>query len=123
MVLDGRSYHLDENVLEQIKRRRNEIIELTDAKRKKNDVEYLQSCFLADKIIEKYKGVDVTEWKRKEDIISVLKPLKVSGDIGMPSNRAGVEERYHEWQNRRRRIVDDDDEVMQLFDKWKQDQK
>ena len=60
-------------------------------KRRKIDLEYLQSCHLADKVIAKYGREDVSKWKRRIDIITVLKPLKRNGDGPMPTTRAAVE--------------------------------
>ena len=119
LVLDGRSYHLDQNVLDQVKRKQEEIILLVNQKRQKQDLEYLQMCFIADNVLKKYNGIEVNFWRKKEEIVAVLKPLKVFGDPPLPTNRKDAEERYREWSNRNRRSVDSDISVDQKFEEWK----
>ena len=81
----------------------------------------MKMCYHADRILDSYGGnMDVKKWKKKEDIITYLKPLKRSGDPGMSMNRATAEERFQEWKERERRSIDDD-EVLELFERWKKD--
>ena len=122
LVLDGRSYHLDMNVLKHVRSRRIEVQLEAVEKRRKADLEYLQQCYKATKVLEKYGNLDVRKWKRKEDIVTLLKPLKRTGDTAMPIKRADIERRYEDWKFRSRRTVEEDVVVMNLFENWKLDE-
>ena len=122
LVLDGRSYHLDHSVLDHVERRRAEQLQESVEKNKKEQLEYMKMCYHGDRILDVYGGnMDVKKWKKKEDIITYLKPLKRSGDPGLTMNRATAEERFQEWKDHERRSIDADDEVVQLFESWKRD--
>ena len=122
LVLEGRCYHLDLTVLEHVEKRRAEKVQEINEKKQKEELEYLKLCYHADCILQRYGGnTDVSKWKRKDDIITYLKPLKRSGDPGMTLNRAEAEQRFEEWKDRERRSTEADDDVMALFDSWKKD--
>ena len=119
LVLEGRSHHLDGNVLEHVWKRRREQEVYKVEKRRKLDLEFKQNCHVADKVLKKYEGVQIKDWKRMNEIVAVLKPLKRDGDAAMPTKRSSVEERYHEWKFRSRKQLENDDIVNNLFEEWK----
>ena len=49
LVLEGRSFHLNEHVLEQAQRRQDEKLQKINEKKKKADLIYLELCDKADK--------------------------------------------------------------------------
>ena len=88
-------------------------------KKQKEELEYMKLCFKADRVLEKYQTDDVAKWKRKEDIVTYLKPLKKDGDEAMPKSRKGVEKRYSIWKHREHKVVDTDDDLLKQFEFWK----
>ena len=122
LVLEGGSYHLDETVLQHVERRRKQQEEEAYFRRQRDHLEYMKWCHNADRIMEKYGGIDVSKWKKKDDIITYLKPLKQSGDKAMPTSRKGVEQRFREWRGRQRRNLDYDDAVKEKFALWLSEQ-
>ena len=122
LVLEGGSHHLDMHVLDHVRRRRDEVEEAAIAKRRKNDFEYLKQCYFADKIMALYGHTNVKLWRRKEDIITYIKPLKNGDDKALPTWRSEAERRFHEWVGRQRCVVVDESEVMEMFEKWLKEQ-
>ena len=118
LVLEGRSHHLDQTVLEHVQRKRKEAEEELYKKGRKDDLDYMKLCYYADKIIAKYGDADVKLWKNKNDIVTYLKPLKRSGDSAMPLSRAGVEERFNAWKDRKRKLIKNEGDLKDLFDLW-----
>ena len=45
-------------------------------KKRRSDFNYMKLCFKADEVIDKNQGKDITKWKSKSDILTLLKPLK-----------------------------------------------
>ena len=123
LVLDGGSHSLDRNVLDFVRRKRVETETVALAKRRKEDLEYMKSCIEADDIAKKYGDTHVSKWRRRDEIVTYIKPLKRAGDAAMPSSRSGVEERYHEWKDRSRRDVHPDNEVMAEYNLWLENRK
>ena len=118
LVLDGGSHHLDRNVLEHVQRKRHELEAMETKKQRKADLDYLKQCYFADKVKALYDGVAVQKWKRRDDIVVYLKPLKRNSDGAMPSSRKDLEKTFDEWKTRTRRIVADDEVVRNDFDAW-----
>ena len=123
LVLDGGSHSLDCNVLDFVRRKRVETETVALAKRRKDDLEYMKSCIEADDIAKKYGDTHVSKWRRRDEIVTYIKPLKRAGDAAMPSSRSGVEERYHEWKDRSRRDIHPDNEVMAEYNLWLENRK
>lgn len=92
LVIDGQSYHLDENVLEQVQRRKKQIETKEKNKNEKDLLDYLIMCHKANEVKLKYTGIPISDWKRKDEIVTYLRPLKRDGDSAIPNNRWGVEE-------------------------------
>ena len=119
LVLDGRSYHLDRTVLEQVERRHKAIEKTQKDKKNKEILDFMITCYKADKLVQKYKDMDIVDWKRKDEILTFLKPLRVEGDEPFPKTRKEVERRFNEWKDRPRRLVELNDIVKKKFDDWK----
>ena len=118
LVLEGGSHSLDRNVLDFVQRKKVEMDATLLAKQRKDDLDYLKSCHEADQVIARYSGVPVNKWRRKDEIVTYIKPVKRSGDAAMPSSRSEVEKRFNEWKDRSRRIVSHDEVVMNDFNLW-----
>ena len=119
LVLDGRSHHLDHTVLDHVRRKTLEREEEAINKRNKSQLNYLKQCHYADKVWSKNKDLDVSKWKRKDDIITYLKPLKNKDDGKFPSLRKDIERVYNDWIGRNRQNTNDfDDEVKDCFATW-----
>ena len=122
LVLEGGSHHLDVDVLDHVRRRRQEVEDAAISRQRKVDLEYLKQCYFADKILASYGHTKVELWKRKEDIVTYIKPLKRPGDSALPTSRSAAEQRFHEWIGRHRRVLDADSEVMEIYEKWLKEQ-
>ena len=75
-------------------------------------------CHKANEVKAKYANKSINDWKRIEDIITYLKPLKRDGDSAIPKNRKAVEQRFSEWSNRCHRRVDINDDIRKRFELW-----
>ena len=123
LVIEGRSHHLDKNVLEHVRKRRREQDLKKVEKKRKLDLEFIQNCYIADKVLKKYEGIDVKDWNRKDEILAVLKTLKRDGDPAMPTKQCYVEEHYNEWKFCCRKQIEVDEIVNNLFEEWKKQNK
>ena len=65
--------------------------------------------------------MDVSKWRKKEHIITYIKPLKCDGDSAMPTTRCGANEHFCEWQDRQRRVITDE-VVIEAFERWLEEQ-
>ena len=121
LVLDGRSYHLDHNVLQHVKRRRKQLETIKFEKQQKDELEYMKSCFKADRVLQKYGTDYVSKGKRKDDIVTYLKPLKRDGDNAIPKSHKAVEERYLNWKMHELKeiAITNNDDLMKEFELWK----
>ena len=118
LVLEGGSHHLDKNVLEHVQRKRQELEDVALEKRRKDNIEYMKLCFAADKVLASYGDIPVCKWKRRDEIVTVLRPLKRNGDAAMPSSRQGVEKRFQEWKHRSRKDLENMEGLQEEFDAW-----
>ena len=84
LVLDSKSHHLDQTVLNHVQCQVLERKEEAIKKRNKEQLSYMKLCYNADKILEKNDNQDVSKWKRKDDIITNLKLLKRKEDTKFP---------------------------------------
>ena len=123
LVLDGGSHHLDENVLAHVERRRKEQEEAVYNRRQREDLEYMKWCYKADEVIDRYGDTDVSKWKKKDEIIAYLRPLKRNGDSALPVSRRDAEQRYRDWQQRHRREIEENDDLLEKFGLWLSEQK
>ena len=99
LVLDGGSHHLDRNVLDHVQQKRQEMEAETIAKRRKDDFEYLKLCHAADVVIKNYGDTPIEKWRRRDEIVAVLRPLKRDGDKALPTSRKDTEKRYYEYKD------------------------
>ena len=88
LVLEGRSFHLNEHVLEQAQRRQDEKLQKINEKKKKADLIYLELCDKADKAYARNSNCDdVSKWKNSKDILAVIRPLKNNKDKLLLNNK------------------------------------
>ena len=123
LVLDGRSHHLDYTMLEHVQCHTLEREQEEHNKKQKSQLEYMKLCYYADKVKELYADTDVLKWKRKEDIATYLKPLRLPEDGRMPVKRKDLETQYSLWRHRNHKDTDNfDDDVKDMFENWKRNQ-
>ena len=102
LVLDGGTFHLDENVLQQAERRQLKLLEKEMDIILHDELKYLIDCYKGDLAISKNTSIDVRKWKSASDIMSYLRPLRSKDNAAMPTKRADLETRYLQWSSRRR---------------------
>ena len=109
LVLEGRSFHLGKTVLEHAEYRNNQLKDQIKEKQQKADFAYLELCRKADEAIERNKLVsDPSQWKNSKDILTLLKPLKINGDIQLPTRKIDIIKCYESWKFRIQRKVSND---------------
>ena len=107
LVLEGRSFHLNMDVLQQAEMRNAEKQQALADKQKKNDFAYLDLCSKADEVCWRNRLCgEPDQWKSCRDILAYIKPLKMNGDRPLPTRRRDIIQRYHEWKFRCRRTID-----------------
>ena len=80
LAIKGGHYHLDENVLAHVQRRQTELNCEEQQKRQKEELQYLKSCYIADRALKRQGGnLDVMKWKNLNDLLIYIKPLKKAG--------------------------------------------
>ena len=122
LVLDGGSFHLDENVLQQAERRHLKVLEKEMEVILRDELKYFIDCHKADIAIAKNSTADVRKWKSASDIVSFLRPLRMKEDTAMPTKRADLETRYYQWSARNRAQIVHQRETYEAFRSWKTNQ-
>lgn len=119
LTSEGRHYHMNTDVLEHISRTDNNSEEKLGEKRRKEDLRYLQSCYIADEVIEKHAGKPFTLWTNASDMIKYLRPLKHGRTEGkMPTKKPGLAIKYLQWSHRQRRQIVGDRIVTDQLRVW-----
>ena len=99
LVLEARCFHLNQHVLEQAEERNNEKEQQMKEKQRKTDFQYLELCAKADEAIARNRHFDdVSKWKRSKDILAVIRPLKRSNDVPLPTRRSEIIKCYNAWK-------------------------
>ena len=107
LVLEGRRFALDKNVLEHAESEHQKKQKNDRLRKEKVDFDYLKWCHEADQaFFRNQHEKDVTKWKSMKDIKTYIKPLKQKGDKALPSRKGDIIKRYLEWRHRNRRVVD-----------------
>ena len=76
LTSEERHYHLNSTVLDHVTRHENDTGAKEMKKRRKDDIFYLQSCYIADQLIAKYRNRPYTEWSNATDMAKYLQPLR-----------------------------------------------
>ena len=106
LVLEGRSFHLNQDVLDQAEMRHAQKEESKREKQRKNDLNYLDICSKADDAYLRNSNCpDPTKWKNSKDILAIIRPLKEDGDKPLPTRRKHIIQRYKEWSHHSRREI------------------
>ena len=107
LVLEGRTFRLNETVLQQAKQRQAERMADLTKKQKKKCFTYLDMCRKADEaILRNRHEEDPRRWKNAKDILALIRPLKMVGDKSLPTKRKDIIRRYEQYKGRSRREVD-----------------
>ena len=107
LVLEGRTFRLNETVLQQVKQRQAERMAEFTTKHKKKCFTYLDMCRKADEaILRNHREEDPRRWKNTKDILALIRPLKMVGDKPLPTRRKEIIRRYEQYKFRSRREVD-----------------
>ena len=80
MTINARHYHLDHNILEHGKDRKNHKDKKDQDSRQKKELEYIIKCHKADLAKARNPSVDVKQWKNYDNIKAYLQPLKKDKD-------------------------------------------
>ena len=119
LTIEGRHYHLDQNVLDHVRRRQAQQDAEDGQKRRKEELHYLKLCYKADQALARQGGsLDVKKWSNLSDIATYIKPLKEPGDSTMPKKRNKLEQRFNSWLCRSRRQIVSDNNVSNDFREW-----
>ena len=122
MVIEGRNYILNSDVLEQVKdcseKKKNEIL----LKDRKQQILYAKSCIRADWVLEKHATEPFDKWKSVTDVILYLKPLKLKTDPKLPTKRDDVVKLCEEWKDRKRKNLSTNEYVVSEIEKWKKEE-
>ena len=119
LVLDVRSYGLTKDVRDHVQRIENLRKDEELAKNQRNELNYMKLCYRADKVIEKNNNdMDITKWRSKADILTLLKPMKNKDDGKFPSSREAIESIFLLWRNRVRKPLSMNDDVLRSFTEW-----
>ena len=119
LVLDGGSFILDSSVYEQGERKKKLLWEAEARDRKKKDLEFMKTCYHADKIVARIGTMDVKKWRNMHLIKAYLRSLRVDGDPALPGKREALELRFLQWHDRTRFHLVPDEDTRQNFRRWK----
>ena len=108
LVSQCRTHLLGVHILEQAEQREAEHLSMQHKKYKCDEFIYLKNCAKADAALAANKDqVDnVIKWKR-DHILDLIRPLKITGDKSMPINKPELYQRYLETRHRERRPVEE----------------
>ena len=122
MTIGIRTYGLTPNIRDHVKASIAKTKNNDLQKKRHSDFNYMKLCFKADEVIDKNQGKEVTKWKSKSDILTLLKPLKTKDDSKLPSERTAIESLYLLWHLRERKPVSTDEHVLRMFHDWVNDE-
>ena len=122
LVVEGGSFHLNEDVLQQVELRLLQQVEKENRAKVRDESKYLIDCYKADRAFERNGTSDVSKWKKSADIVDFLRPLRNKDDKAMPTKRADLELRYFQWNQRRRSQNVYEREVHAIFNSWLQNE-
>ena len=106
LVLEGRCFHLNRNVLDQSEKRHKTKQAEIESKVRINEMAYIELCKKADNAKDRNKNEsDPSKWPNYKDILTYIKPLKRSGDKPLPTRREDIIKRYHQYKNHKQKEV------------------
>ena len=118
LVIDGGSFHLNKDVLDQAENREKKRDEAERDARRKEDFKYLCHCHLADLALIKNTSPDPSKWRTSSDLVDYLRPLRLKEDPAMPTKRSDLELRFLQWNHRTRKQIVPELEVYLSFQSW-----
>ena len=118
LVVEGGSFHLNEDVLKQALKRELELQKKQDDNRKQDEAKYYIDCYKADQALACNDTADMKKWKSSSDIRDYLCPLRHKDDTEMPLRQEGLELRFLQWNNCRRVQSVYEKEVHDIFEEW-----
>ena len=108
LVLKGRSFALNKDVLQHSEDVEKQKLGIEEAAKESKDLAYLEICAKADlAMLENNTILDISKWKKAKDILYVVKSLRLDGDPAMPTKRDDIVRRYNETKHRIRRFVNE----------------
>ena len=119
LTSEGRHYHLNSAVVEHVEQQDNDSSEVLREKRRLDDLRYLKSCYIADKVLVKNKDTELPYWKNAGDLLKYLRPLKTEKEDGsMPTKRPELQAKYMLWRLRSRKHIIPDRVVLEKYENW-----